>query len=410
MDIAIIGAGAAGLAAASVLQRDHKITLYEQSAQIGGLWNADAKYEKTPIYPSLRTNLPMQLMQYPNFDYARLFDPSEPEELYNYPSYTRVLSYLEAFTKEHALSQKIHLNKKISRLAPVEEGWDLHFADGQLGSADAVVVCNGHYSEPNLPVLEGIETFQGRIMHAKDYQKPDDFKGKQVLIWGGNASALDLVREINTTASRIFWCGHATSMSEIAAELPQVRIKSDPIGFEGATVVLKSGEHLNDIDTVLFCTGYRYSFPFLDPDLVEVDDNLVAPLYRQILSVKHPTLAFIGLPFLVIPFPMFLIQSQWLRAILNAPGRLPAPSTMHLESQREIKAHLRLGKLKRHFHRLGPGQVQYLKQLIDDAELDPMPDDFFTLLQRIQQLRQDYPSDYRRMAIYPPYPSHQPPA
>ncbi|MGB1757491.1 MAG: NAD(P)-binding protein, partial [Pseudomonadales bacterium] len=96
MDIAIIGAGAAGLAAASVLQRDHKITLYEQSAQIGGLWNADAKYEKTPIYPSLRTNLPMQLMQYPNFDYARLFDPSEPEELYNYPSYTRVLSYLEA--------------------------------------------------------------------------------------------------------------------------------------------------------------------------------------------------------------------------------------------------------------------------------------------------------------------------
>ena len=410
MDIAIIGAGAAGLAAASVLQTDHQVTLFEQSDQIGGLWNADTNYEKTPIYPSLRTNLPMQLMQYPNFEYAQVFEPSEPAEHYNYPSYTRVLSYLDAFAKHYDLIQKIRFNTQVSKVALAKQGWRLELGNGQVALADAVVICNGHYSVPNLPTLEGIKSFQGRLQHAKDYTRPDHFKGEQVLIWGGNASALDLVREISTTASHVYWCGHADSMADIAADLPQVSIKPDPIHVEGSRVTLKSGEQLNNVDALLLCTGYRYRFPFLDSKLINVDDNLVAPLYRQILSTKHPTLAFIGLPFLVIPFPLFLIQSQWLRAMLNEPNRLPKPFERLIDSQNEIQDHLNSGKLSRHFHRLGPRQIQYLKQLIDEAGLDPMPDHFFALLQSVQQLRQDYPTHYRAMAINPSHPSHQPPA
>lgn len=410
MDIAIIGAGAAGLAAASVLQTDHKVTLFEQSDQIGGLWNADKDYDKTPIYPSLRTNLPMQLMQYPGFEYAQIFKPSEPAERYNYPSYTRVLSYLKAFAKHHELIQNIRFKTKVTSITPGKQGWRLELGHRQVASADAVVVCNGHYSVPNLPTLDGIETFEGRLKHAKDYTRPDHFKGEQVLIWGGNASALDLVREISTTASHVFWCGHADSMSDIAAYLPQVSIKTDPSHIEGSRITLKSGEQLNNIDAVLLCTGYRYEFPFLDSKLINVNDNLVAPLYRQILSVSHPTLAFIGLPFLVIPFPLFLIQSQWLRAMLNEPDKLPKPLELQIESQREIQDHLNSGKLSRHFHRFGARQVQYLKQLIGDAGLDPMPDNFFALMQSVQQLRQDYPTHYRGMAINPAHPSHQPPA
>lgn len=64
-----------------------------------------------------------------------------------------------------------------------------------------------------------------------------------------------------------------------------------------------------EIDDILFCTGYNYTFPFLSSTCgVKIVDNYVHPLYKQIVSIEHPTLAFIGLPFTVCPFPLFDIQ------------------------------------------------------------------------------------------------------
>jgi hypothetical protein len=53
-----------------------------------------------------------------------------------------------------------------------------------------------------------------------------------------------------------------------------------------------------EADTILYCTGYRYHFPFLDLDELSVgDDNRVGPLYKHVFPPKYaPNLSFVGLP------------------------------------------------------------------------------------------------------------------
>ena len=48
---------------------------------------------------------------------------------------------------------------------------------------------------------------------------------------------------------------------------------------------------------MILATGYHYNFPFLDPECgVRVENRVVQPLYKHLISIAHPTLAFVGLP------------------------------------------------------------------------------------------------------------------
>lgn len=45
-------------------------------------------------------------------------------------------------------------------------------------------------------------------------------------------------------------------------------------------------------------SGYNFEYPFLSVDSgIHVDDNFVQPLFKQIINIEHPTMAFIGVPF-----------------------------------------------------------------------------------------------------------------
>lgn len=47
---------------------------------------------------------------------------------------------------------------------------------------------------------------------------------------------------------------------------------------------------------ILFLSGYRYSYPFLNADSgIHIEDNFVQPLYKHIFNIEHPTMVFIGL-------------------------------------------------------------------------------------------------------------------
>lgn len=62
-------------------------------------------------------------------------------------------------------------------------------------------------------------------------------------------------------------------------------------------------------DVILFCTGYRYSFPFLDESCkITIDDNHIQPLYKHMIHIDIPSMCFIGIPFNVCTFQMFDLQ------------------------------------------------------------------------------------------------------
>lgn len=55
-------------------------------------------------------------------------------------------------------------------------------------SFDAVLVCNGHYFEPNIPKISGQNVFVGEQIHSHDYRVPEIFNGKTVVVLGAGPS------------------------------------------------------------------------------------------------------------------------------------------------------------------------------------------------------------------------------
>lgn len=64
-----------------------------------------------------------------------------------------------------------------------------------------------------------------------------------------------------------------------------------------------------DLDIICYCTGYKYSFPFLHEDCkIVVDENHIQPLYKHMINIEYPTMCLIGIPFNVCAFQMFDLQ------------------------------------------------------------------------------------------------------
>jgi hypothetical protein len=53
---------------------------------------------------------------------------------------------------------------------------------------DAVLVCNGHYSEPQLPQLPGAAGWPGLLMHSHSYRSAERFRGQHVAVVGASFS------------------------------------------------------------------------------------------------------------------------------------------------------------------------------------------------------------------------------
>lgn len=58
-----------------------------------------------------------------------------------------------------------------------------------------------------------------------------------------------------------------------------------------------------------FFLGYKYSYPFLSVDSgIHVEENFVQPLYKHIINIEHPTMAFIDIPTTLFPYPIMNLQ------------------------------------------------------------------------------------------------------
>jgi cation diffusion facilitator CzcD-associated flavoprotein CzcO len=70
-------------------------------------------------------------------------------------------------------------------------------------SFDAVVVCNGHYSDARRAKLPGSLDFPGKIVHSHSYRDNKAFAGLTVVVIGASASGEDICREIALTAEKV---------------------------------------------------------------------------------------------------------------------------------------------------------------------------------------------------------------
>ncbi|KAG8224381.1 hypothetical protein J437_LFUL005203 [Ladona fulva] len=309
--VLIIGAGAAGLCAAKhVLSCTNFICrIIEQTDEVGGTWvyTDDIFKDKygSPIhssmYQGLKTNLPKEVMQFLDFP----FPPNEKSYLHH----SEVLQYLRDYAEHNHLLNHLELHKTVELVQPIfgleKLAWKAQIKDLKKGAIeedvfDAVMVCNGHYSVPNVPDIPGIQDFKGSVIHSHVFRVSDPYRGKNVVIWGASASGLDISLEISSVAKSVTICHRHPEM--VKHKFPEnVRQAANIISASGDGFTLEDGTECK-ADALIYCTGYHYNFPLLSKECaIEVKDNRVTPLYKHLINIEYPSMCLVGLPFKVSP-------------------------------------------------------------------------------------------------------------
>lgn len=351
--------------------------VFEANARVGGTWVYDPRPDQHgAMYASLRTNLPTDVMAYVDapFEASRRF-----------PGHAEVLAYLQRYAID--LGDVIRFGHRVERIARAEAGF---LVDGT--HFDAVAVCTGHYHAPFVPRLPGLEGFGGRVSHSHDYRVPAPFSGRRVALLGAKASGVDISGDLVGHAAKVWLCAREP---DDAPERPGIELRAAIVHAEGRDLTLADGSVLRDVDDLLLCTGYDYAFEFLEPGLVTVERKWVHPLWLDLVCVQAPRLAFVGLPFQVVPFPLMQLQSRLFAHLLS--GRVPWPSAAEMMAEhRASVAQLQAeGARRRHFFRYGPRQFEYLDDLARRVGAPPMPASFRAHYESTRAARRADPEGYR---------------
>ncbi len=197
MNIAIIGAGFAGLSSAKVLsQFGHDVVVFEKAPDVGGVWSA------TRRYPGLRTQN--------NKGTYYLSDFPMPDSYPEWPSGEQVQQYLAAYARHFDLNRRIRLNTEVlsAELDP-DQGWVLTVREAGSDRtsqylADQLVVANGIFSEPFIPPYSGVDAFKaagGRLCATSEFHDLDEARGKHVLVVGYGKSSCDVAAAVGEVAA-----------------------------------------------------------------------------------------------------------------------------------------------------------------------------------------------------------------
>ncbi|KAI1617318.1 dimethylaniline monooxygenase (N-oxide forming) [Exophiala viscosa] len=378
--IAIIGAGASGAAAAAAFAAEacfDRIRVFERRETPGGTWiydpgpkelpfvpgasppdidppltipdtlpkttapSSQERFDRTPIYDDLTTNVPaiaMCLSDIP-FPYGPFTPHWVPQQyISNYFSSHRTDSLLSLSTTVEDLSRipaEKHSGRDSWKLVlrrhdaarNVDVWWEERF--------DAVILANGHYSVPIVPHVTGLDDyrklFPGRVSHSKTYRNPEPYRNKKVVVIGNSASGHDITAALVGVAQAPIYQSRR-SRSRWDGPTPPEGVEWKPVIKEfrpNGDVVFGDGSKLSSIDAVIYCTGYRPSFPFWNakanggPIYDYVKDGLIGT-YQHTFFQKYPNLGIVGMP-RVLTFRSFEYQAIALARFFAGRNALPLP-------------------------------------------------------------------------------------
>lgn len=176
--VLVIGAGPAGIASAYYLQQAGiSYRLVDQAQQIASTWNR--------LYPSLRLNTTRFFSHLP----GRRF----PLHYGLFPTGKQYHRYLVRYVREMGL--KVHLGVTVHDIRPEGVLWRVESSEG-VAHYPAIISATGRFNRPWLPDIPGMDTFQGRILHASAYHGPEAFSGQRVMVVGNGPSGVDIATEL----------------------------------------------------------------------------------------------------------------------------------------------------------------------------------------------------------------------
>lgn len=341
------------------------------------------------MYDGLRTNLPCDVMAYRSQPFGpgtALFSDRAAVESYIAGFAQRVLS---GGGVDVLLGTAV---QDVRRIAHDEEAAKERIGGGSLWSVtsinvesgktsvekfDHVVLASGRCNTPTIPRVRGLQSFRGQILHSAWYRSPLPFEGKTVLVVGNSSSGSDIARELSGYVLRTLPEGETatTAFKDRCSKGREGKVlhsyehidKPPPLDFDprepdspawakritvvprireitpDGSVVFDTGERRDDIDVLIFGTGYAYDFPYLDQQLApfaewpliplpppptaaqdEAQNSAVGtyePPHRTAPFLTHlddwslfyspdPSICVLGAPVRIVPMPLTHVQSR----------------------------------------------------------------------------------------------------
>ncbi len=185
LDALIVGSGFSGLCMAIKMQQaGMSYVVLEQADGIGGTWRDNT-------YPGAACDVPSNLYC---FSFA-----ANPDWSRSYPQQAEIRDYMNACADRFHIRSHIHFNKQVvgARFDASRKLWRVEVNDGaEVFEAKTLIMGTGGLSRPQMPAIEGIESFGGELFHTARWRHDILLEGKRVGIIGTGASAIQIVPEI----------------------------------------------------------------------------------------------------------------------------------------------------------------------------------------------------------------------
>jgi cation diffusion facilitator CzcD-associated flavoprotein CzcO len=395
----VIGAGSSGIAVAKALhERGVPFDCFELSDRVGGNWVFANNNLLSSAYRSLHINTSRERMEYADFPM-----PSDYPDFPHHTHIAKYFDdYVDHFGLRERITFGTGVEQADRRPDGL---WEVKPTTGEQKLYDALLVANGHHWDPRWPEPPFPGDFGGAQMHSHHYIDNAALRGKAVLVVGIGNSAMDIAVESSLVARRTYlssrrgayvlpkylfgrpldqvlvspltplipWPVRRTLLTglyrigvgrvedyglpkpdhRIGEAHPTVsadfinrlahgeltwkpnleELQGDRVRFEDGTV--------EEVDTIVWCTGYKVTFPFFDPELISAPDNDL-PLYKRVFKPGIDNLLFIALlqP-LGATMPLAEAQGKWIAAYLRGEYHLPPLAEMVQVTRRERAKMLR---------------------------------------------------------------------
>ena len=420
-EVCVIGAGSSGIAAAQVLQaRGIDFDCYETGSQVGGNWRYRNDNGMSSAYRTLHINTSTRQMQYASFPMPAGL-PAYP----NHVQIARYFDdFVDHFGLRDKIAFRTEVTAVVPRDGAYDVTIrELPAGEERTLRYRSVIVANGHHWDPREPEFPG--EFAGELGHSHHYKTFEPYVGKRVVVLGIGNSACDIAVELSRVADKTvlamrrsahilpkfvfgiptdhlttsplargpLWlqrlslqallaltqgkvtsyglpkpdhkvlAAHPTVSDDILTRVGHgdVTVKPNIARFDGSTVVFADGSR-EEADAVIYCTGYRITFPFLADDVIATADNEVS-LYHRVVPPERPGLYFLGLiqPVGAI-MPLAEAQAHWIADLIEGTATLPSSAQMYREI-RHYRERMRRRYVASRRHTIEVDFQEYLAEL-----------------------------------------------
>jgi cation diffusion facilitator CzcD-associated flavoprotein CzcO len=239
LDLLIVGAGFGGLC---LLHKARAAGLHvqviEAASSVGGTWYHNR-------YPGARVDVQ-------SLEYSFSFDETLQQEWHwseRYASQPELLRYANHVADRFDLRRDIRLNTRLTQAHwdATAQRWQARAGSGPAWSARFMVMATGPLSTPHTPHFDGLDRFQGRVLHTADWpHAAPDFRGQRVGVIGTGSSGVQVIPQLARQAASLTVFQRTPAYVVPAHNGPldpawEARIKADYAGFRARSRAMSGG-------------------------------------------------------------------------------------------------------------------------------------------------------------------------